>query len=267
MIRVQNCTSGEKLEITEVNCAFTFFCSSIDIIVNLFIKNHTPNYVDQAELSFPLVEGCFVCGYAVDIDGVMVPAQIVTKEKARKTYAEEAQTFHKSKTSIVEQEGNVYKIKLNCLPSNSLRQVRLNIMHHFSELKKDNVYEYTFPFLMNDMCKLQVSSTVLNLFLNQTHRKMIDKLKDISLSNSVAKLSIDADLLHQIPFLSNALGNNFSANFEDHNVRLNRFRYDNSFLFLLVNSHPRHEFSLDFVPSNAVVRRITETDFASMYFF
>lgn len=48
------------------------------------------------------VVGATVCGYAVDVNGRMVDAVLVEKEKARKTYDSEMRNFH-SGVSIVEQ--------------------------------------------------------------------------------------------------------------------------------------------------------------------
>lgn len=222
MIRAQECNSGKNLLITEAAIDFTFFCSSVDIVVTISLKNNTTNYVDQAELAFPLVEGSFVCGYAVDIDGVMIPAQIATKEKARKTYAEESQTFHKSKTSIVEQEGNVYKIKLNCLPSNCTRQVRLNIMHQLESIQKDEIhYSCNFPFQINGKCKLKVSSTVLNL----THLNNFENKPETN--TNIASLIIENsdNSVMDLSLIPTVLGNCYTVQFEKDDVFVKSLRY------------------------------------------
>ena len=50
--------------------------------VNLTFTN--PNArVMSGELEFPIPEGAFVCGYALEINGDMIPGVICEKEKAR----------------------------------------------------------------------------------------------------------------------------------------------------------------------------------------
>lgn len=43
----------------------------------------------EGELIFPLNDGATVCGYAVDIKGVMVEAVVCDKEVARKAFEQE----------------------------------------------------------------------------------------------------------------------------------------------------------------------------------
>jgi hypothetical protein len=64
-------------------------------------------------IQFPLEEGATVCGYAVDIDGAMVPGVIVGKEKARAVFEEEVRE-HKSAPAIAEQvAGNMFQTRIH----------------------------------------------------------------------------------------------------------------------------------------------------------
>ena len=60
---------------------------------------------------FPLDENAAVCGYAVDIKGVMVKAVVTEKETARKAFETEVRE-KKGGPSIIEQvAGNVFKTR------------------------------------------------------------------------------------------------------------------------------------------------------------
>jgi hypothetical protein len=171
MVLVKDTSSGKKLKLSTINGAFTFYGHTVDIVFHFFILNESETTVNEAELVFPLVEGSYVCGYAVDIDGVLVDAQIVNKEKARKTYEEESKTFHKSKTSIVEQEGNNYKIKFNSILPNSTRQIRISIIDKLEETGESidkNYYNHVFPFELNEETKITITSNLLNTSTENT---------------------------------------------------------------------------------------------------
>jgi hypothetical protein len=163
MVQLKSSLGNDRgLCISCVHICFGFLGSSIEIVAHLFIKNESDQAVDEAEVHLPLVEGSYVCGYAVDIDGILMDAQIVSKEKAIKTYGEEAKTFHKSKTSIVEQEGNVFKIKLNFLPPRGERQMKITIMDKLDAPDSANCYEHLFPFDLPRAASVTFASTLLS---------------------------------------------------------------------------------------------------------
>ena len=59
--------------------------------VETTLEFFNPNGRDlEGELEFPLPDGGAVCGYALDIGGVLTDGVVVTKEKARVTFETEA---------------------------------------------------------------------------------------------------------------------------------------------------------------------------------
>lgn len=86
---------------------------------------HNPNdRVLEGELVFPLPDGAAVCGYALDIDGALVPGVVVPKEKARVAF--ETEVRRGVDPGLVEAvRGNVYRTRIYPLPADGNRTVRL----------------------------------------------------------------------------------------------------------------------------------------------
>lgn len=86
---------------------------------------HNPNdRVLEGELVFPLPDGAAVCGYALDIDGALVPGVVVPKEKARVAF--ETEVRRGVDPGLVEAvRGNVYRTRVYPLPADGTRTVRL----------------------------------------------------------------------------------------------------------------------------------------------
>ncbi|MBR6020862.1 MAG: DUF2135 domain-containing protein, partial [Kiritimatiellae bacterium] len=87
---------------------------------------HNPNdRVLEGELVFPLPDGAAVCGYALDIDGALVPGVVVPKEKARVAF--ETEVRRGVDPGLVEHvRGNVYRTRVYPLPANADRTIRLS---------------------------------------------------------------------------------------------------------------------------------------------
>ncbi len=87
---------------------------------------HNPNSrVMEGELELPLPDSAAVCGYAIDVNGVMVDGVIVNKEKARVVFETEARRG--VDPGIVEQvRGNLYKTRIYPLPARGKRTVRVS---------------------------------------------------------------------------------------------------------------------------------------------
>ncbi len=80
--------------------------------------------VMEGELEFPLPDGGVICGYAIDIKGVMTPASVVEKEKARMAF--EAEVKQGIDPGLVEQiQGNAYRTRIYPLPKAGTRQIRV----------------------------------------------------------------------------------------------------------------------------------------------
>ena len=80
--------------------------------------------VFEGELEFPLPDGATISGYAIDIDGAMVDARVVEKEKARIAF--EAEVKKGVDPGIVEQvRGNSYRTRVYPIPANGHRKLRV----------------------------------------------------------------------------------------------------------------------------------------------
>lgn len=87
---------------------------------------HNPNdRVLEGELVFPLPDGAAVCGYALDVDGALVPGVVVPKEKARVAF--ETEVRRGVDPGLVEAvRGNVHRTRVYPLPPNGDRTIRLS---------------------------------------------------------------------------------------------------------------------------------------------
>ena len=79
----------------------------------------------EGALEFPLPDGASVCGYALDINGVMTDGVVVKKEKARIAFEEEVKKG--VDPGLVEHvQGNVYRTRVYPIPANGSRQIRVD---------------------------------------------------------------------------------------------------------------------------------------------
>ncbi len=85
----------------------------------------------EGELEFPLPESGVVCGYAIDIDGVMTEGCIVEKEKARIAF--ESEVKRGADPGLVEQvSGNIYRTRIYPIPAHGHRRIRLEYITSLS---------------------------------------------------------------------------------------------------------------------------------------
>lgn len=94
-------------------------------VVETTIVFHNPNArILEGELVFPLPDGAAVCGYALDIGGVLVDGVVVTKERARVAF--ETETRRNVDPGLVEHiQGNLYRTRIYPLPAKGERRIRL----------------------------------------------------------------------------------------------------------------------------------------------
>ena len=79
----------------------------------------------EGALEFPLPDGASVCGYALDVNGVMTDGVVVKKEKARVAFEEEVKKG--VDPGLVEHvQGNVYRTRVYPIPANGARQIRVD---------------------------------------------------------------------------------------------------------------------------------------------
>ena len=94
-------------------------------VVETTLLFHNPNARDlEGDLVFPLPDGAAVCGYALDIGGVLVDGVVVTKERARVAF--ETETRRNVDPGLVEHiQGNLYRTRIYPLPAKGERRIRL----------------------------------------------------------------------------------------------------------------------------------------------
>ncbi len=95
------------------------------VVDSEFVFRNPNRRVFEGELEFPLPDGATVCGYAIDVNGVMTDGVVVKKEKARVVFETEAR--RRVDPGIVEHvKGNLYKTRIYPLPANGTRTVRVS---------------------------------------------------------------------------------------------------------------------------------------------
>lgn len=107
--------------------------------VNLTFTN--PNArVMSGELEFPIPDGAFVCGYALEINGDMIPGVICEKEKARVAF--ENETRKRVDPGIVEHvKGNVWRTRIFPLNPKTPRKAEVEYIVAKGDMKPGTVYE------------------------------------------------------------------------------------------------------------------------------
>ena len=107
--------------------------------VNLTFTN--PNArVMSGELEFPIPEGAFVCGYALEINGDMIPGVICEKEKARVAF--ENETRKRVDPGIVEHvKGNIWRTRIFPLNPKTPRKAEVEYIVAKGDMKPGVVYE------------------------------------------------------------------------------------------------------------------------------
>ena len=79
----------------------------------------------EGALEFPLPDGASVCGYALDVNGVMTDGVVVKKEKARVAFEEEVKKG--VDPGLMEHvKGNAYRTRVYPIPANGSRNVRVD---------------------------------------------------------------------------------------------------------------------------------------------
>ncbi len=122
---------------------------------------HNPNErVLEGELVFPLPDGAAVCGYALDIDGALVPGVVVPKEKARVAF--ETEVRRGVDPGLVEAvRGNVYRTRVYPLPADGNRTVRLTYVTPLPT-DADGIPALSLPMPRIPLASRSVSIDVVN---------------------------------------------------------------------------------------------------------
>lgn len=111
VIRIENIRADEKpvdVEKKESVVAENAFFRRVK--TSFVFTNPNPRAM-AGELEFPIPDGAFVCGYALEVNGEMIPGVVCEKEKARVAF--ENETRKGVDPGIVEQvKGNVWKTRI-----------------------------------------------------------------------------------------------------------------------------------------------------------
>lgn len=107
--------------------------------VNLTFTN--PNArVMSGELEFPIPDGAFVCGYALEINGDMIPGVICEKEKARVAF--ENETRKRVDPGIVEHvKGNIWRTRIFPLNPKMPRKAEIEYIVAKDDIKPAEIFE------------------------------------------------------------------------------------------------------------------------------
>lgn len=124
VIRIENIRADEKpvdVEKKESVVAENAFFKRVK--TSFVFTNPNPRTM-AGELEFPIPDGAFVCGYALEVNGEMIPGVVCDKEKARVAF--ENETRKGVDPGIVEQvKGNVWKTRIFPLNSKTPRKAEV----------------------------------------------------------------------------------------------------------------------------------------------
>ncbi len=116
-------------------------------VVGLFAETtqvmhfENPNNRDlEGNLTFPLPEGGVVCGYGLDIDGVLVDGVVVPKQQARQIL--EAEERKGADPGLLEQvQGNIYQTRIYPIPARGKRIVKITYTSELTIVGNNGVYD------------------------------------------------------------------------------------------------------------------------------
>jgi len=95
--------------------------------------------------------GATICGYAADINGILVEAVVVEKQKARQVFDNETKKFEKKKAALAEQVvGNVFSTSINCTAPLAIRTIKLVFIQPLKFDEKTTTYSYKLPFQLSE---------------------------------------------------------------------------------------------------------------------
>ena len=131
----------------------------------------------EGELEFPLPYGVSISGFALDINGVMVDASCVAKEKARVVF--ETEKRKRVDPGLVEHvEGNIFRTKIYPLPANGSRTVRIDWIQTVRWNPKKESVEFRTPVCFDQ----PVDYFELNVDIIES--AIIPKFKDFTINLS-----------------------------------------------------------------------------------
>lgn len=140
VVRVSDLNSNESdvtVEKVESTAAENAFFKRVK--VNLTFTNPNSRTM-SGELEFPLPEGAFVCGYALEINGDMIPGVICGKEKARVAFENEMRKG--VDPGIVENvKGNIWRTRIFPLNPKTPRKAEIEYIVAKDDIKPAEIFE------------------------------------------------------------------------------------------------------------------------------
>ncbi len=117
-------TNASPMQVQEMSVAASVRGLYATVDTTLTFQNPNARLL-EGDLVFPLPDGAAICGYALDINGVLVDGVVVKKEKARVAF--EAETRRRVDPGLVEHvKGNLYRTRIYPLPASGSRTIRLS---------------------------------------------------------------------------------------------------------------------------------------------
>lgn len=136
----------------------------------------------EGELEFPLPDGVSISGFALDINGKMVDASCVTKEKGRVVF--ETEKRKRVDPGLVEHvEGNLFRTKIYPLPANGSRTVRIDWIQTIQWNSKKETAVFKTPVCFDQ----PVDNFELNVEIIES--AIIPKCKDVSINLSKQRVT------------------------------------------------------------------------------
>jgi len=115
----------QTLQLKQVQLRTTLAGTQADTQLELIVRNPNPRVL-EATLEFPLADGQGVAGFALDINGELVSAVPVPKDKGRQVFDDV--TRQRVDPALLERTaGNSFKLRIYPLPAGGERRVRLQL--------------------------------------------------------------------------------------------------------------------------------------------
>ena len=191
-----------RLKSLDINVSVTGIYAETTQVMHFYNPNKR---TFAGELVFPLPDNAVVCGYALDIDGIMRDGVIVPKQEARKILEEEERKG--ADPGLVEQvQGNIYKTRIYPFPPEGTRTVSITYIteltvsgdeaaYHLPLSHASQVEQVALRVEVNQApCRPEITGGLGNMTLTTWQRAWVAEAK-------LTKGLITEDLLIRLPNL------------------------------------------------------------------
>ncbi len=176
------------VEVDDKSVAMTVHSISIDVQIagtmsrtSLVMTFENPHDRDlEGELTFPLPDGAALCGYGLDVDGQIVDASLVQKQKARMVFEEELRKG--VDPGLVERvRGNQFRTRIWPLPAHGKRSIRVEYVSALDMRDGNLVYELPLRFEppQRDVSAKQIQQFAMwGAFFDQSNASIVEPSSD-----------------------------------------------------------------------------------------